>query len=91
MKSFEDWRRLVGLPQIGPCAPVWLPRHGLVKRLLQAHLVPLQEVWEMLNVRLAPIGPGQWLQIEQPLPGEFSRVMKPDSLPSGEISNLCAV
>ena len=32
MNSFADWRRLVGLQQIGPFAPVWLTRNGLVKR-----------------------------------------------------------
>lgn len=57
MNSFADWRRLVGLQQIGPFSPVWLTRNGLVKRLLQAGLAPLQELWEMLNVRLAHIGP----------------------------------
>jgi hypothetical protein len=57
MHSFADWRRLVGLQQIGPFAPVWLTRNGLVKRLLQAGLVPLQELWEMVNVRLAHTGP----------------------------------
>lgn len=56
MNSFEDWRRLVGLQQVGPFAPVWLTRNGLVKRLLQAGLAPLQELWEMLNARLAHIG-----------------------------------
>jgi hypothetical protein len=34
-------------------APLWLTRNGLVKRLLQAGLVPLQEVWEVVNARLA--------------------------------------
>src|SRR3989441_9009173 len=53
MHSFADWRRLVGLQSIGPFAPLWLTRNGLVKRLLQAGLVPLQEVWEAINVRLA--------------------------------------
>ena len=57
MNSFADWRRLMGLQQIGPFAPVWLTRNGLVKRLLQAGLVPLQELWEALNVRLAHTGP----------------------------------
>jgi hypothetical protein len=57
MNSFADWRRLVGLQQIGPFAPVWLTRNGLVKRLLQAGLAPLQELWEALNVRLAHTGP----------------------------------
>jgi hypothetical protein len=33
--------------------PLWLTRNGLVKRLLQAGLVPLQEVWEAVNARLA--------------------------------------
>src|SRR2546426_4077471 len=53
MHSFADWRRLLGLQSIGPFAPLWLTRNGLVKRLLQAGLVPLQEVWEAINVRLA--------------------------------------
>jgi hypothetical protein len=53
MRSFADWRRLLGLQSIGPFAPVWLTRNGLVKRLLQAGLVPLQEVWEVVNTRLA--------------------------------------
>jgi hypothetical protein len=56
MHSFADWRRLLGLQQIGPFAPVWLTRNGLVKRLLQAGLVPLQELWEHVNARLAPSG-----------------------------------
>lgn len=56
MHSFADWRRLVGLQQIGPFAPVWLTRNGLVKRLLQAGLDPLQDVWEVVNLRLAHIG-----------------------------------
>jgi hypothetical protein len=47
----------VGLQQIGPFAPVWLTRNGLVKRLLQAGLAPLQELWESTNARLAHIGP----------------------------------
>lgn len=53
MHSFEDWRRLLGLQSIGPFTPIWLTRNGLVKRLLQAGLVPLQEVWEHVNARLA--------------------------------------
>jgi hypothetical protein len=53
MHSFADWRRLLGLQPIGPFAPVWLTRNGLVKRLLQAGLLPLQELWELLNARLA--------------------------------------
>lgn len=57
MSSFADWRRLLGLQHIGPFAPVWLTRTGLVKRLLQAGLVPLQELWEMLNAQLAHVGP----------------------------------
>lgn len=57
MNSFADWRRLVGLQQIGPFAPIWLTRNGLVKRLLQAGLVPLQDLWELLNGQLAHIGP----------------------------------
>lgn len=56
MNSFADWRRLLGLQQIGPFAPVWLTRNGLVKRLRQAGLTPLQELWETLNVRLAHTG-----------------------------------
>jgi hypothetical protein len=58
MNSFADWRRLLGLQQVGPFAPVWLTRNGLVKRLLQAGLAPLQELWELVNVRLAH--PGSW-------------------------------
>ena len=57
MHSFADWRRLLGLQSIGPFAPVWLTRNGLVKRLLQAGLVPLQELWEDINAQLASIGP----------------------------------
>lgn len=38
---------------IGSFAPVWLTRNGLVKRLLQAGLVPLQEIWEAVNAPLA--------------------------------------
>src|SRR6266571_5776172 len=53
MHSFADWRRLLGLQSIGPFAPLWLTRNGLVKRLLQAGLIPLQEVWEVVNARLA--------------------------------------
>src|SRR5215470_889358 len=53
MHSFADWRRLLGLQSIGPFAPLWLTRNGLVKRLLQAGLVPLQDVWEHVNARLA--------------------------------------
>jgi hypothetical protein len=53
MHSFADWRRLLGLQSIGPFAPLWLTRNGLVKRLLQAGLVPLQEVWEAINAQLA--------------------------------------
>src|SRR5712691_6609714 len=56
MHSFADWRRLLGLQAIGPFAPLWLTRNGLVKRLLQAGLVPLQEVWEVVNARLALTG-----------------------------------
>jgi len=55
MRSFADWRRLLGLQSIGPFPPVLLTRNGLVKRLLQAGLVPLQEVWEVVNARLAHI------------------------------------
>jgi len=44
MNSFTDWRRLLGLQAIGPFAPVWLTRTGLLKRLLQAGLAPLQEL-----------------------------------------------
>lgn len=57
MHSFADWRRLLGLQSIGPFAPVWLTRNGLVKRLLQAGLVPLQDLWEDINAQLASIGP----------------------------------
>jgi hypothetical protein len=57
MNSFADWHRLLGLQQIGPFAPVWLTRNGLVKRLLQAGLAPLQELWEALNEQLAHTGP----------------------------------
>ena len=53
MHSFADWRRLLGLQSIGPFAPLWLTRNGLVKRLLRAGLVPLQEVWEAINAPLA--------------------------------------
>jgi len=53
MHSFADWRRLLGLQPIGPFAPVWLTRNGLVKRLLQAGLGPFQELWELLNTHLA--------------------------------------
>ncbi len=56
MHSFADWRRLLGLQSIGPFAPVWLTRNGLVKRLLQAGLVPLQDLWEGINAQLASIG-----------------------------------
>jgi hypothetical protein len=56
MHSFADWRRLLGLQPVGPFAPVWLTRNGLVKRLLQAGLVPLQEMWEGVNARLAQTG-----------------------------------
>jgi hypothetical protein len=56
MHSFADWRRLLGLQSIGPLAAVWLTRNGLVKRLLQAGLCPLQELWEEVNTRLAHIG-----------------------------------
>ncbi len=57
MHSFADWRRLLGLQPIGPFAPVWLTRNGLVKRLLQAGLGPLQELWEAVNARLALTSP----------------------------------
>ncbi len=56
MHSCEDWRRLLGFQPIGPFAPVWLTRNGLVKRLLKAGLVPLQELWEGLNAQLASLG-----------------------------------
>jgi hypothetical protein len=56
MHSFADWRRLVGLQQIGLFAPVWLTRNGLVKRLLQGGLEPFQELWEVVNVQLAQSG-----------------------------------
>jgi hypothetical protein len=56
MHSFADWRRLLGLQSIGPFVAVWLTRNGLVKRLLQAGLCPLQELWEEVNARLAHIG-----------------------------------
>jgi hypothetical protein len=56
MHSFADWRRLVGLQQIGLFAPVWLTRNGLVKRLLQGGLEPLQALWEGVNVQLAQSG-----------------------------------
>ena len=47
---------LLGLQSIGPSAPDWLTPDGLVKRLLQAGLVPWQEVWEAVNAQLAFIG-----------------------------------
>src|SRR6266851_2074433 len=53
MHPCADWRRLLGLQSIGLFAPLWLTRNGLVKRLLRAGLVPLQEVWETINARLA--------------------------------------
>jgi hypothetical protein len=53
MHSFADWRRLLGLQQIGPFPLVWLTRNGLVKRLLQGGLEPFQELWERMNVQLA--------------------------------------
>ena len=56
MHSFADWRRLLGLQSIGPFAPLWLTRNGLVKRLLQAGLAPLQDLWELVNIRLAHTG-----------------------------------
>ncbi|SRR5258708_2932514 len=56
MHSFADWRRLLGLQPVGPFAPVWLTRNGLVKRLLQAGPAPLQEMWEVVNTRLAQTG-----------------------------------
>ena len=56
MHSFADWRRLLGLQPVGPFAPVWLTRNGLVKRLLQAGLGPLQELWEGINAQLAQTG-----------------------------------
>ncbi len=56
MHCFEDWRRLLGLQPVGPFAPVWLTRNGLVKRLLRAGLIPLQELWEGINAQLAHIG-----------------------------------
>jgi hypothetical protein len=56
MHSFADWRRLLGLKSLGPFAAVWLTRNGLVKRLLQAGLCPLQDLWEEVNARLAQIG-----------------------------------
>ena len=40
----------------GPFAPVWLTRNGLVKRLLQTGLGPLQELWEGINAQLAQTG-----------------------------------
>lgn len=55
--AFAEWRRLGGFQQPGPFAPVWLPRHGLVKRLGQAGLAPLQERWETLNGRRAHPAP----------------------------------
>jgi DDE family transposase len=56
MHSFADWRRLLGSQPVGPFAAVWLTRNGLVKRLLQAGLNPLQELWEVVNARLAHTG-----------------------------------
>jgi DDE family transposase len=56
MHSFADWRRLLGLQAIGPFATLWLTRNGLVKRLLQAGLNPLQELWEVVNARLVQTG-----------------------------------
>jgi hypothetical protein len=56
MSSFADWRRLLGLQQIGPFAPVWLTRNGLGSQLLQAGLAPLQELWELVTIRLAHTG-----------------------------------
>jgi hypothetical protein len=53
MHSFADWRRLLGLQPIGPFAPIWLTRNGLVKRLLRAGPASLQEIWEVVNTRLA--------------------------------------
>src|SRR5215469_12292428 len=41
MHSFADWRRLLGLQPIGPFAPVWLTRNGLVKRLRHGWPRPL--------------------------------------------------
>jgi hypothetical protein len=52
MHSFADWRRLLGLQPIGPFAPIWLTRNGLVKRLLRAGPASLQEIWEVVNTRL---------------------------------------
>jgi hypothetical protein len=40
------------LQQIGPFAPVWLTRNGLVKRLLRGALEPFQELWERINAQL---------------------------------------
>jgi hypothetical protein len=56
MHSFADWRRLLGLQAIGPFVTLWLTRNGLVKRLLQAGLNPLEELWEVVNARLAQTG-----------------------------------
>jgi len=56
MHSFADWHRLLGLQPMGPFAPVWLTRNGLVKRLLQAGLAPWQEIWESVSARLAHAG-----------------------------------
>src|SRR5205809_6361473 len=56
MHSSADWRRLLGLQSSGPFAAVWLTRNGLVKRLLQAGLCPLQELWEGNNAQWACIG-----------------------------------
>jgi hypothetical protein len=57
MHSFAGWRRLLGLQSVGPFSPVWLTRNGLVKRLLQAGPAPLQEMWEVVNARLAQTSP----------------------------------
>lgn len=53
MGSFADWRRFLGTESVGDFPHVWLSTNALVKRLLQAGLSPLEDLWALFNDRLA--------------------------------------
>lgn len=53
MDSFADWRRFLGTESVGSFPPVWLSSNALVKRLLQAGLSPLEDLWALRSGRMA--------------------------------------
>jgi hypothetical protein len=52
MRSFAEWRRFLGSHPIAGWAPVWLCRNALVKRLMQAGLAPLEQLWGLITDQL---------------------------------------